>query len=280
MTTTPLATIADALIEFILSLLRDPGAVEDFIEDPEESLAQAGLSNVCAEDVRAVLPVVVEHPHVSPRPPEPHPPVAPPVAHPVAPPPVTPPGPPNVVKEIITVANNFHIDSRSTIVDQSVNQNIWAEGDVTQIFDQEAVLATGDQSVAVGEDALIDSSETDIAAGDIAIGNTETTTEITDSFNDESVSVEAGLESEADGSFNDVSTDISVDTEIEDSFQNETATVVTTEAETSALVDTDDFQAEPSNEIPVETDLDEPDYVDAPADAAEESPLEMELEET
>ena len=40
--TTPLATIADALIEFILSLLRDPAAAEQVAADPDEALASAG----------------------------------------------------------------------------------------------------------------------------------------------------------------------------------------------------------------------------------------------
>ena len=52
--TTPLATIADALIEFILSLLRDPEAAAEFEQDPEGTLAANGLSDVCADDVRAV----------------------------------------------------------------------------------------------------------------------------------------------------------------------------------------------------------------------------------
>ena len=44
--TTPLATIADALIEFILSLLRDPAAAAQFAAEPAETLAEAGLSAV------------------------------------------------------------------------------------------------------------------------------------------------------------------------------------------------------------------------------------------
>lgn len=66
--TTPLATIADALIEFILSLLRDPAAAAQFAAEPEETLAEAGLSGACAADVRAVVPVVVDRPDVVQRP--------------------------------------------------------------------------------------------------------------------------------------------------------------------------------------------------------------------
>lgn len=263
MTTTPLATIADALIEFILSLLRDPNGVDEFLEDPEEVLTRAGLADICAADVRAVLPVIVEHPDVAPRPPAPQPPPPP------EPRPDPRPEPPPVVKEIVTVANNFHIDNRSTIVDQSVNQSIWAEGDVTQIFDQEAVLAVGDESVASGEDTSIDNSETDIAAGDIAIGNTETTTEIDDSFNDESTTIDVSVDTEAVDSFNDESTEVEIETEIEDSFQSETTTEYSSETDIDTTVENTVILPEPE---PEETSA----YVAA---EIEEIPVEMEIEE-
>lgn len=213
MTTTPLATIADALIEFILSLLRDPAAAAEFSADPEGSLAKAGLSDVCGSDVRAVAPVIVEHPQVLERPV----PVEPTVIH-------VPHGhrDPEVVKQITNLANNYHIDNRSTIVDQSVNQSIWAEGDVMQIFDQEAVLATGDDSIAAGDDVFQDNSETDVTTGDIAVGNTTTDVDIDGSFNDESSSEDTTLNVAASESFNDSSTDTDVDVEVEDSFNEET----------------------------------------------------------
>lgn len=197
---TMLATIADALIEFILSLLRDPKAAAKFAEDPDRALADAGLSNICVDDVRAVAPVIIDRPDVSPRPP-----VAPQPVQPPAPPPVIvqpqPPAPPTVIKEITTIANNFRIDARTTIVDQSVNQNIWAKGDVTQIFDQQAIVASGDQSVAAGKDALLDNSTTDVKMGDVAIGNTDTNTQIVGSFNDSSTNTDVVVEIQ--GSFNE-----------------------------------------------------------------------------
>lgn len=207
--TTPLATIADALIEFIMSLLRDPAAVAELEEDTEGVLARNGLSDVCAEDIRAVAPVIVDRPDV--------------IVKPVTPPP--PPGPPSIVKEIQTITQNLTIDNRSTIIDQSVNQSIWAEGDVNQIFDQEAVVASGDSSVAAGDDATVDNSETEVTVGDVAIGNTETTTEINDSFDDESTNTEVEVEADVEESFNDSSTNVDVDTSIEDSFQQDITTV-------------------------------------------------------
>ena len=162
--TTPLAIVADSIIDFILSLLRDPAAVDELKNDPAGTLARNHLSDVCADDVRAVAPVVYDRPDVMPR--------SSGSAHnggtprngSDTPPPVTPrdgggtprdgnDGSDGVVRELMNIANNFFIDNRSTIVDQSVNQNIWTEGgDVNQLFDQTAAVAVGDGSIAAGDD--------------------------------------------------------------------------------------------------------------------------------
>lgn len=155
--TSPVETIADALVSFILSLLNDPKAADDFASAPQAALASNGLQKVCMADVAAAKPVVVDHPNVTPTP--------------MPPPP--PPGPPTPETEIIRMIQQFtSIDARSTIVDQSVNQNIWTNGgDVTQLFDQEAVIASGDDAVAAGDDATLTDSDIDVTIGDVAIGN-------------------------------------------------------------------------------------------------------------
>jgi hypothetical protein len=214
---TPLTTITDALMDFIMSLLRDPAAMEEFDEEPQGMLARNGLSDACVEDVRAVAPVVIDHPDVHPTP--------------TPPPPPPKPYPNDVIKEIKSVTNHVTIDNRATIVDQSVNQNIWTEGgDVTQVFDNEAVVASGDQAAAAGDDASVDTSETDIETGDIAIGNETTDVDIEGSFNDESTTTETETEVEAEESFND-STETEVEVEVEDSFNYEEDTSINTEVE-------------------------------------------------
>lgn len=215
--TTPLATIADALIEFILSLLGDPAAAAEFEEDPQGTLARNGLSDACVEDVRAVAPVIVDHPHVSPKPPMPP----------------APPKPPSVENEIYNITNSFAIDNRATIVDQSVNQNIWANGDVNQIFDQEAIVNSGDNGAAAGDDAEVDNSNDTTTVGDVSIGNEDTTTNIDGSFNDNSTNTDTDTEVEAEDSFQDDSTDVAVDVEVEDSFNETTTTDVTTDIDAS-----------------------------------------------
>lgn len=253
MTTTPLATIAEALIEFILSLLRDPRAAAEFEANPDRALARAGLGDVCAADVRQVLPVVVDRPEVVVKTVPVY--VSHPGGHPhPAPKPVV--KDPDVVKHIQNIANNYQIDNRSTIVDQSVNQNIWAEGDVTQIFDQEAVLAIGDQSVAAGDNALLDQSDTTVTMGDVAIGNTDTDVTVRDSFNDSSTDVVAEVETDVEDSFNDSSTTSDTDVTVTDSYNESTDIDVVTDVDVDVEAGSDaasvvavEVEAEPLPEL-------------------------------
>jgi hypothetical protein len=218
---TPVATIADALIEFIMSLLRDPSAVEELDADPAGVLKSKGLADVCVDDVRAVAPVVIDRPDVQPAPAPTPTPYYPPKPHSDR--------PDDVIKEIKGITNNFvTIDNRPTIIDQSVNQNIWTEGgDVTQIFDNEAVSTSGDGSVTAGDDASPDYSDTDIEVGDVSVGNETTDVVVDESFDDESTNTETEVELDAEDSFNDESTNTEVEVEVDDSFNYEETDVQT-----------------------------------------------------
>lgn len=169
--TSPIETIADALIAFILSLLHDPEAAAEFAADPQSALDQHGLSGVCMADVAAVRPVIVDRPEVIHH-----------VQHHEWGPTPGGGGGGGPIGEIVrmiqqyttTIEQNTAIDARSTLVDQSVNQNIWTEGgDVTQQFDQEAVIAAGDHSVAAGDDVAVVDSDVDVTMGDVSVGNEE-----------------------------------------------------------------------------------------------------------
>jgi hypothetical protein len=48
------------LLQFLLDLLHDKQALADFRDDPQAALHAAGLQNVCADDIRDLLPVVLE----------------------------------------------------------------------------------------------------------------------------------------------------------------------------------------------------------------------------
>lgn len=221
-----LATVADALIEFILSLLRDPEAAAEFEEDPDGMLASRGLSSVSHADVCSVAPVLVDRHDVVPAPAKPVP-VPTPSHH------DTPDNP--VVREIKNITNQFTaIDDRDTIVDQSVNQNIWADGDVNQTFGNEANVASGDGSMAAGDDIGIDktqdNSTTINAGGDANIGNDTDVTDIDDSYNedtDASVDTDNSTDVSLDGSANDSSTNVDVDDSLNDT-STETTDVDTT----------------------------------------------------
>ncbi|GAA5205107.1 IniB N-terminal domain-containing protein [Microbacterium kyungheense] len=184
--TTPLATVANSIIEFILSLLRDPAALKELEDDPETTLAKNKLAGLCADDVRAVAPVIYDRPDVVPRTaahPQPASTHAAPASH------------ADVVNELTRITTSWTmIDNRSTIIDQSVNQNIWTEGgDVSQIFDQSAGIASGDGSIAAGEDTTIDnSSNVDADAGDDTLAGLPGVVDPPDDATDAAPGAEAG----------------------------------------------------------------------------------------
>jgi len=178
---TVLSTIANALIEFILSLLRDPALAEQFDTDPEGTLAANGMQNVTYDDLCAVLPMVYDHPQVVQT-------VAPAALSQTTPSGGIAPHNVDVIRELQNVVtSNSYITNNSTLVDQSVNQNIWAQGDVMQMFDNDAVLATGEGSTAVGGDVVdddsTDSSTTITAGGDAVVDNQLAVSTVDGSYN-------------------------------------------------------------------------------------------------
>lgn len=154
---TVIEAMANALIEFILSLLRDPDAAEEFTEDPDAALASRGLDGMTYEDLCAVLPLVYDHPQIVQR-------GEPSAANVVAPPPVVIHNdvlPSQVIRELQEVINNnAYITNNATILDQSVNQNLWSQGDILQLFDNQAIIASGAGSTAAGGH-IVDDSSTD-----------------------------------------------------------------------------------------------------------------------
>lgn len=212
-------TLANDLVQFLMSLFGNQEAAREFLDDPERALDHAGLGGVCSADVDAAMPVILDFAPIT-------------VnassfdrayntggnaaatggggAVAVTPPPSGGHGDSgehwdhlHAVQQLHNVVNNYSyttsIDDRDTITDQSVNQNIWAHGDITQYFDNHAVIASGDRAVAAGDDVhmkdannIRDSYNTDnsndsstdnsVNAGrDASVGNTHT--DISDAFN-------------------------------------------------------------------------------------------------
>lgn len=115
-------------------------------------------------------------------------------------------------------SGHTEIWSNSTILDQSVNQNIAADGDVDQFFGNSAVSASGEGSIAAGGsvdwDYSVDQSTNITAGGDINIGNETTVTTVVDSYNEFSESLSYTDNStviDVTDSFNDFSQDYSAD---------------------------------------------------------------------
>jgi len=287
-----LATVADALIEFILSLLKDPVAAAEFEDDPEAALSRSGLSHVSAQDVQNVAPVIIERTSV----------VQVPVGVTKVVHVVDGRGSGDggggggggrdataVVREIKSITNHFQsVDDRDTIVDQSVNQNIWAHGDVTQNFDNDAVVASGDDTIAAGGavdiDQTTDESTTITAGEDVNLGNDTDVTVIDDSF-DETTGTDTATDGsttvDVDDSFNDGSTTVDVDGSVIDGSVG----TVTETVDAGTTVVTDDLAAEGDDaawldepdagavteEAPVGTDEAPVESEEVPADAEEAS---------
>ena len=215
--------ITTMLLDFLMNLLRNPAAADEFRADPQGALDDAGLGSVCSDDVDAVMPVVLDlapvigdreyntggnsavggDAHVAPT-------------TPAAPSTGTAPGSAtggeddhaHAVQQLTHVVNNYsytEVDDRDTITDQSVNQNIWADGDVSQLFDQDAIIASGDDAIAAGGDVDVDKSTSYKAGEDINIGNTDNSDRSNHSVNVSDVlngSLNDNSDNSADGSDN------------------------------------------------------------------------------
>ncbi|MFP5311770.1 MAG: IniB N-terminal domain-containing protein [Actinomycetes bacterium] len=261
-------TLANDLVQFLMHLFGNREAIQEFLADPERALEQHGLGNVCSADVDAAMPVVLDYapitvnassleranntggntawagPGTAPASQAVNAPLVPAGGH--------PPGHggtdydhedhAHAVQQLHHVVNHFSyttnttlIDDRDTITDQSVNQNIWAHGDVEQWFDNDSVVASGDRAVSAGDDAgvrdannVTDSYNTDHstdnstdnsvhAGGDASIGNTDT--RVSDSFNtDVALDMDESFNDNSDYSDHSTSSDMDVDSH--DSFND------------------------------------------------------------
>lgn len=165
--------VTQSLLDFILNLMRDDSAKAAFVANPDQALAQAGLSNVCSEDVSDAMSYVSEyhpvtfvgdraethrdggsrfddsHGHRGDDRPDDRPAEFHGDSHASA------------VQQLQYITTNYsYTDSHDTMIDKSVNQEIWNKGVLSQSFDDHSVTAS-DHSVAAGRDI----------SGDVANGN-------------------------------------------------------------------------------------------------------------
>lgn len=139
-------------------------------------------------------------------------------------------------------SGHTEIWSNATIVDQSVNQNVAADGDVDQSFANSSVVASGEGSIAAGGsvdwDYSVDESTDFSAGGDINIGNETTITTITDSMNEYNLDysyTDSSTVIDVTDSFNDFSENYSADGSFntDEVFDSET----TIDVDITAVVD-------------------------------------------
>jgi hypothetical protein len=137
-------TSVTSLLDFILNLLKDPQAQAEFKTNPQAVLAANGLTGVCAADIHETLPLVTDHRAVE----------LTSSSHTAAPSATPAAGEGDThaaVRYLSYITNTYtYTDDHSTAIDESVHQNIWAAGDVTQTFDNSNVVSAGQGSVAAG----------------------------------------------------------------------------------------------------------------------------------
>ena len=164
------------LLEFILNLLKDPQAQEQFNQHPQETLHANGFDGLCAADVHEAMPLVVDAvqngsferayngggPTVTQT------------AHDPAGALPGSGGLEGAIRNIQYITDNYsYADSHNTMLDNSVNQNIWANGDVYQSFDNSPVVASGAGAVAAGHDVsgTITTGDHNLVGNGNAVGN-------------------------------------------------------------------------------------------------------------
>jgi len=224
-------TTSTSLIDFLLSLLRDPDALAAYQDDPEGYLASCGLEGISPAEVHDALVLIEDNQeadfsrdyntggnhsgtvHVPPPPPAPHP--APGQSEHEA-----------AIQYINNYVTNNFIDDRDVITDNSINQQIdTGGGDFDQDIDIDSVVAAGDGSVAAGGDidgstiVTGDDNTTSFGSGDatsVDVGG--------DLSADDGSSIAIGGDSSVDNSDNSVNDSFNdnSDNSTNDSFNNET----------------------------------------------------------
>ena len=137
-----MATTSTSLLDWLLSLLRDPDARAAFQADPQGYLNECGFDNVSSSDVHEALSVISDNDAYSNH-------------HVHYPPPNDyhhDSNPAHYLNNYIT--NNYTtIEEHNTYVDDSVHQNVDTHGgDFNQVIDNDPVIASGDGAVAAGGD--------------------------------------------------------------------------------------------------------------------------------
>jgi hypothetical protein len=129
-------TAATSLLDFILNLLKDPQAQEQFRASPEQVLAANGLTGVSAADIRETVPLVTDNRFVELNSSN----------HIVSPSVVSPAGDNGIhaaIHYLHHIIRTYRYDDHGTHAHDPGHGNIWAVGDATHTFDDGHVAAGG-----------------------------------------------------------------------------------------------------------------------------------------
>jgi hypothetical protein len=257
------------LLEFLLDLLNDKDALADFRDDPHTALRDAGLGDCTVDDIKELLPVVLEkvdaekcaryeddcdddkcwdaepkhddhHEHH-------HKPVdcddeGRPAPH------CSPTD--QVVAHLNYVTNNYSYDSHDTFVENNNITKIWA-GDDAEIDVTNNNVTAGSDGVAVGGDnngEIVDGDGNVVGDDNQVSGQGSTTafglgsatsTGDIDASDHGAVSVGPGLASTVDSSTDNSDQDNSIDNSTDNSEQDN-STVIDTDTETNTDNSTND----------------------------------------
>ncbi|GAA2869952.1 hypothetical protein GCM10010472_29120 [Pseudonocardia halophobica] len=271
------------LLEFLLKLIgNDEESLElqqDFRDNPSETLREAGLEDLTAEDVHDALVLIQDNDtasfdrnydtgsnHLVAAAAAPH--------HGGGHHEGDHDGHKGAIEYINKYVTNNHVDDRDTIVDNSVNQKIDTDGgDFDQEIDIDAVTASGDGAVAAGgdiEDSVVTTGDDNVVGDDnnVVEGDGNTTAFGTGNANSasfEDVSVDEGGALSVGGSatgdydvsdsYNSVSNETNTSVEIEDSYNQDNDVSFSQESdsysETNTTVDSE-TNVLSGNEVDVE----------------------------
>ncbi|HEY8590901.1 MAG TPA: IniB N-terminal domain-containing protein [Naasia sp.] len=192
--------VTTPLLQFLLSLLGDPEATQEFLADPETTLADHDVHDLCGDDIDAILPLLLDYAPIAASSNEHH----------TGGNTVTGGDGGNVggvggavgggggggtdhevaVERLTSIVNNFSytsMDDRDTIFDQSLNQNfaiVGEEVDFDQDIDLDTTVVSGDNNNVASGHGYVDGStdnSIDSGGGDVNTGT------ISDSYNGDDI---------------------------------------------------------------------------------------------
>lgn len=163
-----------SLLDFIMELLGNQTARDQFESNPQQALDDHGFNHLCAADVHDALPLVIDATQSFDRTYDAGGP-----SHVVTPPPPPPvhggDGVEHAIEQIRYITQNYSysVDSHNTVVDNSVNQNVWAR-DVWQSFDNHSVVTSGDHNVVGNGNEVQNGDLSADHGGAVAVGGSAT----------------------------------------------------------------------------------------------------------